>query len=100
MHFHLDGNSTHQRSVSLISSIHIAAALKDNGYEVFFIDIGGGILMNYLEAEEELSSFNENLKEAVLTQNSDITFNGNGLGFRLEDGKLRGKLKTYPYYNK
>ena len=56
--------------------------------------------MNYLEAEEELSSFNENLKEAVLTQNSDITFNGNGLGFRLEDGKLRGKLKTYPYYNK
>lgn len=100
LHFHLDGYSTHQRSVSLISSIHIAAALKDKGHEVSFIDIGGGILMNYLEDEEEWSSFNENLKKAVTDQSNDITFNNNGLGFRLEDGELRGRLNTYPFFNK
>ncbi len=100
LHFHLDSYSTHQRSISLISSIHIAAALKDKGHEVSFIDIGGGILMNYLEDEKEWTSFNKNLKKAVTDQSNDITFNNNGLGFRLEDGELRGKLNTYPFFNK
>ncbi|WP_244534055.1 type III PLP-dependent enzyme domain-containing protein [Maribacter aquivivus] len=100
LHFHLDSYSTYQRSISLIASINIVSSLKEKGYPVSFIDIGGGILMNYLEDEKEWTSFNKNLKEAVLTQNNDITFNDYGLGFRLEDGKLRGKLNTYPYFNK
>ena len=100
LHFHLDSYSTHQRSISLIASIHMISALKEKGYPISFIDIGGGILMNYLEDEEEWTNFNEKLKDVVLNQNNDITFNNNGLGFRLEDGKLNGKLNTYPYYNK
>ncbi|MDF4204282.1 Y4yA family PLP-dependent enzyme [Maribacter sp. SA7] len=100
LHFHLDSYSTHQRSVSLIASIHIVSALKEKGYPISFIDIGGGILMNYLEDEKEWTNFNEKLKDAVLNQDNDITFNDNGLGFRLEDGKLNGKLNTYPYFNK
>ncbi|WP_082960229.1 type III PLP-dependent enzyme domain-containing protein [Maribacter hydrothermalis] len=100
IHFHLDSYSTHQRSVSLIASIHIVSTLKEKGYPVSFIDIGGGILMNYLEEEKEWIVFNDNLKKAVVKQDNDITFNDNGLGFRLEEGKLRGKLNTYPYYNK
>ena len=99
LHFHLDGYSTHQRSVSLIASITIASTLKDKGHELSFIDIGGGILMNYLEKENEWVTFNENLKKAVVENNNDITFNSNGLGFRLEDGELRGKLNTYPFFN-
>ncbi|MEP2281419.1 Y4yA family PLP-dependent enzyme [Maribacter sp.] len=100
LHFHLDSYSTHQRSISLIASIHIVSALKEKGYPISFIDIGGGILMNYLEDEKEWTNFNEKLKDAVLNQDNDITFNDNGLGFRLEDGKLNGKLNTYPYFNK
>ncbi|MDF4222624.1 Y4yA family PLP-dependent enzyme [Maribacter sp. M208] len=100
LHFHLDSYSTHQRSVSLIASIKIVSTLKEKGYPISFIDIGGGILMNYLEEEKEWTNFNEKLKDAVLNQNNDITFNDNGLGFRLEDGKLNGKLNTYPYFNK
>ncbi|SIR32917.1 diaminopimelate decarboxylase [Maribacter ulvicola] len=100
LHFHLDGYSTQQRSVSLIASINIISTLKEKGYPVSFIDIGGGILMNYLEEEKEWLAFNENLKKAVVEQSNNITFNDNGLGFRLEEGKLRGKLNTYPFFNK
>jgi len=100
LHFHLDGYATYQRSVSLISSVNIASTLKKKGYPVSFIDIGGGILMNYLEEEKEWIAFNENLKKAVVEQSNSITFNDTGLGFRLEDGKLRGKLNTYSFFNK
>ncbi|WP_321827850.1 type III PLP-dependent enzyme domain-containing protein [Maribacter dokdonensis] len=99
IHFHLDGYSTYQRSVSLVASIQIFSKLKEKGYAMSFIDIGGGILMNYLEDEKEWNTFNEQLKKSVLEDSSDITFNNNGLGFRLEDGQLRGKLNTYPFFN-
>ena len=100
LHFHLDGYSTQQRSVALLQSIRIANTLKQKGFPISFIDIGGGILMNYLEDENEWLAFDEKLRSAVLKQNSDITFNNNGLGYTLEDGQLRGKLNTYPFYNK
>ncbi|HAI41678.1 MAG TPA: diaminopimelate decarboxylase [Maribacter sp.] len=99
LHFHLDGYSTYQRSVSLVASIQIFSKLKEKGYAMSFIDIGGGILMNYLEDEKEWNTFNEQLKKSVLEDSNDITFNNNGLGFRLEDGQLRGKLNTYPFFN-
>ncbi|SEC63726.1 diaminopimelate decarboxylase [Maribacter dokdonensis] len=99
LHFHLDGYSTYQRSVSLVTSIQIFSKLKEKGYSMSFIDIGGGILMNYLEDEKEWNTFNEQLKNSVLEDSNDITFNNNGLGFRLEDGHLRGKLNTYPFFN-
>ncbi|MEP3380264.1 MAG: Y4yA family PLP-dependent enzyme [Maribacter dokdonensis] len=99
LHFHLDGYSTYQRSVSLVASIQIFSKLKEKGYAMSFIDIGGGILMNYLEDEKEWNTFNEQLKKSVLEDSNDITFNNNGLGFRLEDSHLRGKLNTYPFFN-
>ncbi|SDS11848.1 diaminopimelate decarboxylase [Maribacter dokdonensis] len=99
LHFHLDGYSTYQRSVSLVASIQIFSKLKEKGYAMSFIDIGGGILMNYLEDEKEWNTFNEQLKKSVLEDSNDITFNNNCLGFRLEDGQLRGKLNTYPFFN-
>ena len=99
LHFHLDGYSTYQRSVSLVASIQIFSKLKEKGYAMSFIDIGGGILMNYLEDEKEWNTFNEQLKKSVLEDSNDITFNNNSLGFRLEDGQLRGKLNTYPFFN-
>ena len=99
LHFHLDGYSTYQRSVSLVASIQIFSKLKEKGYAMSFIDIGGGILMNYLEDEKEWNTFNEQLKKSVLEDSNDITFNNNSLGFRLEDGQLRGKLNTCPFFN-
>lgn len=100
LHFHLDGYSTFQRSVGLLSSIRIGNSLKQIGYPISFIDMGGGILMNYLEKESEWEAFKNNLTEAVAKQENDITFNDNGLGYKWEDGQLRGKLNTYPFFNK
>ncbi|MEH6679199.1 MAG: Y4yA family PLP-dependent enzyme [Sediminicola sp.] len=99
LHFHLDGYSTSQRSSALLQCIHEAVTLKKEGYGISFIDMGGGILMNYLKDKREWESFAERLQLAVRGLGKNVTFNNDGLGFRLEGGDLTGQLETYPFYN-
>lgn len=99
LHFHLDGYSTHQRSEALLECIELIKRLKDKGFSFRFIDMGGGILINYLESKAEWLDFDARLKESLKGETSPITFNNNGLGYWLEDGIIKGERKTYPYYN-
>ena len=100
LHFHLDGYSTHQRGIALHSCLDLVEEFKAHHLPIRFIDMGGGILMNYLEKEEEWLSFKEQLKNSVKELKEDLTFNGTGLGYEMINGKLEGSLKTYPYFNK
>jgi len=100
LHFHLDGYSTKQRAVALHSCIDLVEELQQHQINIKFIDMGGGILMNYLESEEEWKQFNKKLQASVKNNETDLTFNGAGLGYEMIDGKLKGSLKTYPYFNK
>jgi len=100
LHFHLDGYSTLQRSTALSACLVLSEKLLTRKIKIKFIDIGGGITMNYLESREEWNNFNENLKEAVLKDLPTGTFNNDGLGFKKINNALVGKLNTYPYYNK
>lgn len=99
-HFHLDGYSIDERGEAAIQSLTIVGEFRQIGQNIEFLDIGGGILMNYLESGSEWLSFQNNLKEAVLGVNEPITFNNDGLGFSLnQKSQLQGSLKTYPFYN-
>ena len=99
-HFHLDGYSTLQRGQALSDCLALAKRLKPAGFSIAFIDMGGGILMNYLESEEQWKAFDQALQEGVKNNNNPLTFNGHGLGYEMINGELTGKLKTYPYFNK
>ncbi|GAB3011203.1 Y4yA family PLP-dependent enzyme [Cyclobacterium sediminis] len=98
-HFHLDGYSTLQRGKALSDCLTLAKRLKPSGFPIAFIDMGGGILMNYLESEEQWKAFDQALQEGVKNNKNPLTFNGHGLGYEMINNKLTGKLKTYPYYN-
>jgi len=100
LHFHLDGYSTSQRGKALSDSLELAEDLAQQNIHIKFIDIGGGITMNYLKDEDEWNSFQHKLKDAVLHNNDTNTFSNNGLGFENIDGELKGKLNTYPFFNK
>lgn len=99
-HFHLDGYSTRQRGKALSDCIHLASKIKEEGHTIRFIDMGGGILMNYLESEQQWRDFDKALQEGVKANNNPLTFNGIGLGYEVINNELRGQLKTYPYFNK
>lgn len=99
-HFHLDGYSIGQRAEATIQSLEVVQQFRKIGHSIQFLDIGGGILMNYLESKSEWKSFQNNLKEAVLGNRKPITFGNNGLGFSLNNSsEIQGSLNTYPYYN-
>ncbi len=98
-HFHLNGYSTEERGAAIFALVKIADALRRDGINTEFIDMGGGLLMNYLAHENQWQTFAYELKKAVEGRRSPITFQNNGLGFKIIDGKLQGKLDTYPYFN-
>lgn len=98
-HFHLDGYSTAQRGAALHQTLDVIKNLDLKSEKPFFIDIGGGVLMNYLSSEQEWDIFQGTLKEAVAGERRPITFGNDGLGFTLKEGAVEGSLATYPYYN-
>lgn len=99
LHFHLNGYSTEERGAAISQCIFVAEKLKAHGFETKFIDIGGGVLINYLEHKSEWETFQKELKKAVKGEREEITFNNNGLGYQMIDNQLRGNLATYPFYN-
>lgn len=98
-HFHLNGYSTEQRSEALLQTIHLADKLLTHDIPTSFIDMGGGILINYLSSQSEWEKFWAELKKAVRGERQPLTFGNEGLGYELIDGKLHGEPDLYPYYN-
>ncbi len=99
LHFHLDGYDIAERSTALLQCIEVSKALKRDGYPVSFIDIGGGILLNYLESKKEWEVFNDKLMNSQMGVTPELTVNNEGLGYQLLAGKIVGQLDTYPFYN-
>ena len=98
-HFHLNGYSAEQRSEALFQTIHLANRLLAQNIQTSFIDMGGGILMNYLNSKSEWETFWSELKKAVRGERSPVTFGNNGLGYKLINGEMYGEPDVYPYYN-
>jgi len=99
LHFHLEGYDTHQRGIAMHAAFDIAEKLQQLGHQTRFLDIGGGILMNYLCDKSQWQQFETELKTAVKGERPPITFGNNGLGYEMSDGELQGRMKVYPYFN-
>ncbi len=99
LHFHLDGYSIKQRGAALIQTIALADRLQEQNISTSFIDIGGGLLTNYLADKTEWMNFWKELKKAVCGEREPVTFGNNGLGYRMVNDELCGKADVYPYFN-
>lgn len=99
LHFHLNGYSIKERGHALNQCLSLSELLKQKGLITKFIDIGGGLLMKYLESESEWDNFHHLLRKAISGKTAPITFGNNGLGIEIWNGLIRGELKTYPFWN-
>lgn len=99
LHFHLNGYSTEERATALAQTIAISDVLETMGLKTSFIDIGGGILMNYLKSKQEWEAFHQALRESLLNGGEEITFQKDPLGMVRVGETLIGEPKVYPYYN-
>nr|MBI1229126.1 Y4yA family PLP-dependent enzyme [Cytophagales bacterium] len=99
LHFHLSGYSIDQRISALSQSLDLAEQLLKHGLKTTYIDMGGGILMNYLKHGSEWVEFHETLKNSLLPHNDEITFRKDPLGLVKIDKQIYGEANVYPYYN-
>ncbi|MGB3468497.1 MAG: Y4yA family PLP-dependent enzyme, partial [Cyclobacteriaceae bacterium] len=101
LHFHLDGYSAAQRSEAILQAVTFKGRLKEAGSSIDFLDIGGGIPMNYLKSEQEWRDFKMGLKQSVFGDREPITFGNDGLGYEKNatTKSITGSMRTYPYYN-
>lgn len=99
LHFHLNGYSVEQRVAAMEQSIQLIDQLQNVGITTQSLDIGGGLLMNYLANQSEWENFNQELKRAVLEERSPITYQNDALGIIKINNQLYGEPTVYPYFN-
>ena len=97
LHFHLDGYSADHRIAALNQCVALVDQLNTRGIEISFIDMGGGIPMNYLENEAQWEQFWSAQKNALLGHREPLTYRNHGLGFQNIGGVIHGERKTYPF---
>ncbi|MDY7095081.1 MAG: Y4yA family PLP-dependent enzyme [Acidobacteriota bacterium] len=100
LHFHLDGYDADQRASALDQSLDLAEALRQRGHPVRFIDIGGGLPMSYLDDEAQWQAFWHHHREALLGRQAPLTYRGQTLGLRAHEGRIEGKPKVYPFFQR
>ena len=99
LHFHLNGYSVDQRVAALEQSIQLIDRLKTVGINTYSLDIGGGLLMNYLADASEWENFHRELKRAVMGERPALTYQNDPLGMVKIHDQLYGEPTVYPYYN-
>lgn len=99
LHFHLNGYSVAQRGEAIQQCLNLIDALTAQGIRTESLDMGGGILINYLESEEQWNDFHAALKAAVEGRRPALTYRNDPLGMLLLDGKAYGEPTVYPYFN-
>jgi diaminopimelate decarboxylase len=98
VHFHLDGYAARERVTALDESIGVVEALRRQGHEPAFIDIGGGIPMSYLEDQAPWLRFWHEQRDALLGLREPLTYARHGLGLRVHGDEIIGLPNVYPYF--
>ena len=96
LHFHLNGYDANHRVAALRQVIPVATKLKESGRPSFFIDIGGGIPMRYLEQSAQWDAWCQAHGEALLGDREPITRDNHGIGRLVHEGQILGRVDAYP----
>lgn len=100
LHFHLNGYDYSERAIALHQSCELIERLNNVDIKTYSIDMGGGLLMNYLSDEQEWLNFHEALKQALMGEIPAITYGNDGLGLIVDQNRIIGNMNVYPYFNK
>ena len=99
-HAHIDKYRTDERASAAIEMIRIIDQLATEQINIRGIDLGGGILISYLEHENQWRDYLTELERSVLGYCPSFNFDGDGLGLRKAgDNNLEGEPELYPFWN-
>ena len=90
IHFHLLGGSKEERIIAFENALETTRDALARGLVPKLINIGGGFKIQYAHHREEWQRFQSYLKESLLGRAKPITWEGTGLGLRIEGGRISG----------
>ncbi|RKW69517.1 Y4yA family PLP-dependent enzyme [Galactobacter caseinivorans] len=94
IHFHLNGYSARERALALAEAGHFADELRGQGHPVSFVDMGGGVPMNYLRSEEQWREF---WRALAADSAGVLTWKGDRLGLQ-DPEAARPSAALYPFW--
>ena len=98
VHFHLDGYAVADRVTAIEQAVALIDALRKQGHEPTFVDIGGGVPVSYLDSEAEWTEFWRRHRDALRGLAEPVTFDGHGLGLVEHAGEVIGEPAVYPFH--
>lgn len=99
LHAHLDRYDTEERASAGFQLLELIDYAKTQGHEITSIDLGGGILMRYLDQAEQFKEFTDRLVKSVSGEVPTFTFKGDGLGYYRVNSGIEGNADLYPAWN-
>jgi len=100
LHAHIDRYDTDERGCAAHQLVRIADLARSLGHPITAIDLGGGVLMRYLESAEEWEAFGEALIASVRGERPYWTFLNDGLGYYKAGDQILGQPDLYPAWNR
>lgn len=88
--FHASMASDEQRIAAMEAQLNLTFESIKRGLSPIQINIGGGFPIMYADSCQEWDGYVTALKKSIIGQIESQTWNSNGLGYRLENGVLRG----------
>ena len=88
--FHFNAGDYIRRPIAIEKCLELTFEAMNRGLSPKGIDIGGGYRIRYANSQDEWNAYVETLKESVLGERESLTWNNSGLGFRKEEGLLKG----------
>ncbi|MBX9685327.1 MAG: alanine racemase [Candidatus Obscuribacterales bacterium] len=99
LHAHLDRYDIEERAYAARQLIEVADCASMDGKKVSSIDLGGGILIRYLEKSEQWTAFQDELMSSVAGKRPTFTYMADGLGLYKVGEEVCGRADLYPAWN-
>jgi diaminopimelate decarboxylase len=99
LHAHLDRYDIEERACAARQLIEVADCAVMDDHKVSSIDLGGGVLIRYLEYSEQWSAFQNRLVSSVMGECPAFTYLADGLGLYKVADEIAGRADLYPAWN-
>lgn len=96
---HFDTVNIKEKVNGIKRCVDLTNKLLSFGFDIRVLDIGGGYKVNYIEDKNEYLTSITNLKENILSNTKELTWNNYAFGLRSENNTLKGVFNSYDFYD-
>lgn len=98
--FHFNAGDMLRRGPAMETCLELTFEAMRLGLRPRGLDIGGGYRITYAASQDEWNAYVDALKESVLGERPPLSWNDSGLGFRNENGLIRGAPNFMEHWQK